>query len=96
MDETGWNGVRAALDDLDYPARKEQVVGHAERRGAPAAAMRLLRGLPLETYRNLDEIRSSVPLDPAADDGQTPDERARRARSPHNHRIAQHLRDLRT
>ncbi|BCB90189.1 DUF2795 domain-containing protein [Phytohabitans suffuscus] len=96
MDETGWNDVRAALDDLDYPASKDQVVAHVERRGGSGAALRLLRGLPLATYLNLDEIRRSVPIDPAADDGQTVDQKARQARSPHDHRIAEHLRDLGT
>ncbi|BCB77656.1 hypothetical protein GCM10022251_63740 [Phytohabitans flavus] len=94
MDETGWNDVRAALNDLDYPANKDQVVAHAEQRDATAPAMRLLRGLPWETYRNLGEIRQSAPIDAAADERQTPDEKARQARSPHNRRIAEHLRDL--
>ncbi|MFC0531271.1 DUF2795 domain-containing protein [Phytohabitans kaempferiae] len=96
MDETGWNDVRDALTDLDFPADKEQIVAHAEGRGAAAEALRLVRGLPLQTYRNISEIRSSVPLDPADDDRQTVDQKARRARSPHTHRIAEHLRDLRT
>jgi hypothetical protein len=96
MDKTGWNDVQEALSDLDFPAPKDRVVAHAEGRDAPADAMRLLRGLPQSTYRNLSEIRSSVPIDPAADDGQTTDEKVRRARSPHTRRIAEHLRDLST
>jgi hypothetical protein len=92
MDATGWTDVRETLDDLDFPATKEQVVAHAEQRGGSPAALRLLRGLPLESYRNISEIRSSVPIDPAADDHQTADLQARQSRSPHNERIAEHLR----
>jgi hypothetical protein len=52
----------------------------------------LNHGPPLATYRNISEIRSSVPLDPAEDDGLSASERAERARSPHT-RVAEHLRD---
>jgi hypothetical protein len=92
MDATGWTDVRETLNDLDFPATKEQIVAHAERTGAPPASLRLLRGLPLESYRNIAEIRSSVPIDPAADDRQTTDLKARQSRSSHDERIAEHLR----
>ena len=91
-DPTGWTDVQQTLADLDFPATKEQVVTHAEQRGCSFDALRLLRALPLATYRNISEIRSSVPLDPALDDGQDADLKARQARSPHDGRIAEHLR----
>jgi hypothetical protein len=93
MDATGWTDVQQALDDLDFPADKEAVVAHAERHGGTDAARHLLRTLPLATYRNMAEIRSSVRLDPAADDGQTADLKVRQTRSRHTRRIAEHLRD---
>jgi Protein of unknown function (DUF2795) len=92
MDATGWTDVRETLSDLDFPATKEQVVAHAERRGGSPAALRLLRSLPREAYRNISEIRSSVDIDAAADEGQTADLKAREVRSRHDHRIAEHLR----
>ncbi|GGQ85543.1 DUF2795 domain-containing protein [Couchioplanes azureus] len=63
--------VQALLDDLDFPADKDTIVRHAAGRGAAedSAAVRALRGMPLATYRNISEIRSSVDLDPS----QTPD-----------------------
>jgi hypothetical protein len=58
--------VLALLDDLDFPADKDAVVRHAEQRGAghDSPAVRALRGMPLATYRNISEIRSSVDLPP--------------------------------
>ncbi len=63
--------VQSLLEDLDFPADKEAIVKHAaERGGAPdSAAVRALRAMPLATYRNMSEIRSSVDLRPE----ETPD-----------------------
>jgi hypothetical protein len=64
---TQWAHVQEALSDLDFPATKEEIVRHAEGYG-DGTAVRLLRAMPLATYRNISEIRSSVRLDPAEDD----------------------------
>jgi hypothetical protein len=58
--------VQTLLEDLDFPADKDTIVSHAtERGGAPdSAAVRALRAMPLATYRNMSEIRSSVDLPP--------------------------------
>ena len=58
--------VQRLLEDLDFPADKDAIVRHATGRGAPedSAAVRALRGMPLATYRNISEIRSSVDLSP--------------------------------
>ncbi|GIF12913.1 uncharacterized protein DUF2795 [Actinoplanes teichomyceticus] len=58
--------VQTLLEDLDFPADKDAIVRHATERGASedSAAVRALRAMPLATYRNISEIRSSVDLDP--------------------------------
>jgi hypothetical protein len=63
--------VQTLLEDLDFPADKERIVAHATGRGGPesSAAVRALRAMPLATYRNISEIRSSVDLGP----DETPD-----------------------
>lgn len=63
--------VQTLLEDLDFPADKEQIVAHASGRGAAAdsPAVRALRAMPLATYRNISEVRSSVGLGP----DETPD-----------------------
>lgn len=92
MNRTSWADVQEVLSDLDFPATKEEIVQHAKRAHHERAS-KLLRALPLATYQNISEIRSSVPLDPAADEGQTASRKAEQARSEHSHRIAEHLRD---
>ncbi len=63
--------VQELLNDLDFPADKDAIVEHAERRGGDgdSAAVRALRAMPVATYRNISEIRSSVDLGP----DETPD-----------------------
>jgi hypothetical protein len=92
MASNDFQAVQRALVDMDFPASKDQIVRHAERSG-DIVAVRMLRALPLGSYDNIAEIRSSVPLDEAADDGQTPADKAARARSDHSRRIAEHLRE---
>ena len=52
----------------------------------------MLRALPVARYRNISEIRSSVPLDPGAEEDVPAAERAVQARSPHV-KVAEYLRD---
>lgn len=97
MIDARWSDVAAALDDLDFPASKDDVVDHVRRRQAPAAVQRLLRGLPVETYANMSEIRRAAPPDPAVDEELSPSQQAAKARGrrdPHRGRVAEHLRDV--
>ncbi len=54
--------IRTALNDVDYPASKEQLVEHVESRGATPETIRALRSLPLGDYDNLDQVLQSLPL----------------------------------
>jgi hypothetical protein len=85
--------VHEALSDLDFPASKDEIVSHAEQYG-DWQAVRLLKALPVADYRNMSELRSSVRLDPAEDEGQTPAVKAEHARSRHSHKIAEYLREV--
>ncbi len=60
MADGGLDEVFEALDDLDYPVSKEDVVRHAESRGAPEPVVRALRGLPLGDYGSRAELGRSV------------------------------------
>jgi hypothetical protein len=96
MSEATWRSVAEALSDLDFPATKQQVVEHVQRNGAPEPVRRLLRGLPLGTYQNISEIRSSAPPEPEVDEGLSPSAQARKARGRKTHHgrlVAEHLRD---
>jgi hypothetical protein len=48
------------LNDLDYPASKEDVVRHAEQRGASEDVLRALRALPLGDYASRAELTRSL------------------------------------
>jgi hypothetical protein len=88
-----WNEAETALDDIDFPAGKDDIVAHAQRRTDHADVVRLLKALPPGTYDNLVEVRRSVRVDPAADEGQTTSEKVDQVRSRHSRQIAEHLRD---
>ena len=66
MSDNTFAEVQELLQDIDFPADKAAIVEHAEQRGgAPdSAAVRALRAMPLATYRNISEVRSSVDLGP--------------------------------
>ena len=48
------------LNDLDYPASKEEVVRYAESRGAPEEGLRVVRALPLGDYASRAELARSL------------------------------------
>ncbi len=60
MGEVTLAEVFEPLNDLDYPASKEDVVRHAESRGASDDVLRALRALPLGDYASRDELTRSV------------------------------------
>ncbi len=89
-----WEETAKVLDDMDFPAGKDDLAAHAGERTSSQEVLRLLRALPLGTYENLAEVRRSVRLDTAAEEGQTTSRRAEQNRSRHSHQIAEHLRDV--
>jgi uncharacterized protein DUF2795 len=68
---TTFTEIQDLLDDLDFPADKDQIVDHAESRGGghDSPAVKALCAMPVATYRKISEIRSSVDLPPS----ETPD-----------------------
>lgn len=53
--------VQRHLDDIDYPCQKEDLVRHAEQRGAPDDVLRFLRSLPLGEYAEPTDITRNLP-----------------------------------
>ena len=58
--------VLGYLQDVDYPADKDMLLGAAERNGAPEAVLRSIRAIPPVDYRSRAEVARSVQLDPGA------------------------------
>jgi len=90
-----WDAARIALDDMDFPASKEELLAHAAGRTPRDDVARLLQELPLGTYENIGEVRRSVRISPSAEEGLTVSQKAEKVRSPHGHNVAEHLRDTR-
>jgi len=78
------------LDDMDFPASKEELVAHA---AGHTNVIRLFQALPLGTYDNVEQVGRSIRINASASEGQTESEKAAKVRSPHSHRIAEHMRD---
>jgi hypothetical protein len=55
------DGIKEALNALDFPAGKDDIVRHAESAGAGEDVLKALRTLPLADYRNMDEVLRSTP-----------------------------------
>jgi hypothetical protein len=88
-----WDQAAQRLNDMDFPASKEELVSHVAGSGPRDDVTRLLQELPLGTYDNVDQVRRSVRISASASEGQTESEKAAKVRSPHSHRIAEHMRD---
>jgi hypothetical protein len=91
-----WADVAEALNDMDFPATKQDIVEHVRRRGAPEPVQRLLRSMPVETYANISEIRRSAPPAPVIDEGLSASEqprKERKRRTAHGRLVAEHIRD---
>ncbi|SDK01132.1 Protein of unknown function [Actinopolyspora mzabensis] len=56
--------VNKALQGLEFPADKAELIRYAEEREADPRTLRALRALPDGTYGNSDEVERSVPQRP--------------------------------
>lgn len=66
--------LRKCLNDVDFPANKQDLLDAAGRNGCDGETVRALRGIPPETYTNIGQVASSVTIADERDD-----ERAARA-----------------
>ena len=94
MARTDGPAIKRALENLDFPASKDQILAAATDAGADDETLRALRALPPADYRNLAEVIRSAALDPAWLDGQTPSEKALRARQHDKYGVAEHMREI--
>ncbi len=53
--------VQRHLEDIDYPCQKEDVVRHAEAKGAPEQVVAALRALPLGEYASPADLTKGLP-----------------------------------
>ena len=60
MGDVTLDDVFGPLNDLDYPAAKEDIVCHAEQRGASEDVLKVVRALPLGDYASRGELAQSL------------------------------------
>ena len=82
--------VQATLSGMSFPASKEELVSYAQNNGADEDTVRALRAMPPADYDNVAEVIRSVPLDKAAEEGQSSSDKAQQARQRTRDRLAEH------
>ena len=86
--------IRGVLNDLGFPASKEQIVEHARgRSGARSDAARALAAMPVGDYANLAEVLRSVPAQPSPELSET--ERVYQHRHHRHADLAENMRETR-
>ncbi|MGW0394610.1 DUF2795 domain-containing protein [Streptomyces sp. NPDC003042] len=93
-DKPSAKDVVGAIKDVDFPAKKEDLVQAARRTGASDEVVKALRGIPPDEYANRDEVARSVRVDPASDLGQSSAQRAQQARQGGRPGQSQHMREV--
>ncbi len=69
-----------ALDGVDYPVSKKQLLAHAEANDADDGTMKALRSMPDTDYASLIEVLRSTPMDAGAQEGQSSSDKAQQNR----------------
>lgn len=78
------------LDEVDFPASKDELIEAAGARGAPAQVLKALRAMPPVDYGNREEVARSARTD---EDAVPPAQRSALLRGHKHERIALVLRD---
>lgn len=56
-----------ALQGVDFPSSKDELIDYANVRGADSKTMQALLALPDRTFENKDEVVDAVPQEPEGD-----------------------------
>jgi uncharacterized protein DUF2795 len=54
--------LRQCLNDVDFPANKQDLLDAADRNGCDDETRRALRAIPPETYNNAGQVAASVTI----------------------------------
>lgn len=80
------------LEDVDFPAHRDDLVRAAEQAGAPEDVIKALRAMPPEEYGNKAEVMRSAHT--PAEPGRDASVKAAQAHDKKHQRIAEALRDV--
>ncbi|MER7943369.1 DUF2795 domain-containing protein [Streptomyces sp. NBC_01696] len=90
---TTMDEVLKALDAVDFPAGKDDLLTAAQGANARDEVIKALQGIPAEQYGNRQDVAHSVRLDPDSDLHRTPGQKGEQARQGGKPGLSQHLRD---
>jgi hypothetical protein len=82
--------VLRAMEQVDFPAGKDDLLAAARAAGASEEVLKALRGIPPDEYANREEVARSVRLDPSTEDGLDASQRAEQARRGGRPGLSQH------
>ena len=82
--------VLRAMEQVDFPAGKDDLLAAARAAGASEEVLKALRGIPPDEYANREEVARSVRLDPSTEDGLDASQRAEQARHGGRPGLSQH------
>ncbi|WP_010523874.1 DUF2795 domain-containing protein [Nesterenkonia sp. F] len=60
--------AQKALQGVDFPASKGDLVAYAEERDVDAKSLQALRALPDQRFENMDSVVEAVPQEPEGQD----------------------------
>ncbi|WP_031087070.1 DUF2795 domain-containing protein [Streptomyces sp. NRRL WC-3549] len=85
--------VLKALDAVDFPAGKDDLLTAAQAANARDEVIKALQGIPAEQYGNREDVVHSVRLDADSDMDRTPGQKGAQARKGGKPGLSQHLRE---
>lgn len=88
------NQLRQCLNDVDFPANKQDLLDAADRHGCDDETIRALRAIPPETYTNVAQVTSSITI--ADDHGIGAADKAAARQSHTTPGVAENAKDIRT
>lgn len=54
--------IKGLFGNLQFPARKDEVVDHAKQQGASPETMQTLREMPDQKYNGIEDLLSKIPV----------------------------------
>ncbi len=83
--------LSTALQGVDYPASKEQLLARAESNHADQGTIRALRSVQDTDYANFPEVVRSTPMDAVTEEGQTDSDKAEQNRQRTQDRLSERM-----
>jgi len=54
--------IKGVLGNLEFPARKDEIIDHAQKQGASAETVQTLQQMPDQKYNGIEDLLSKIPV----------------------------------